>query len=309
MLVFGISLWLRAYLPHDNVFTANTVKFVDDAYYHMRLVDNLLHHLFHPITFDPFTNFHHGTTVPWPPFFDWLLACIIWLFSLGSPSQHFVDVIGAYYPAVLGSLTIIPVYFIGKELFNRWVGVIAAALLAIMPGEFLGRSLLGYTDHHVAEVLFTSLTVLFLILAIKTAREHSLDFTHLLRRDWNAISRVLVYSLIAGIFLGIYMLTWVGGLLFILLLFVYFVFQSIVDHLRGIQSDDLAIVGTVSFIVAAIISLPFLSGIYVSPVTCPPKTEPVLVLDWRLIEKGEACLEKYSSLSRSSTSCVKPKSC
>jgi hypothetical protein len=34
-----------------------------------------------------------------------------------------------------------------------------------------------------------------------------------------------------------------------------------------------------------------------SLLTCPPKTEPDLVLDWRLIEKGEACLEKYSSLS------------
>ncbi|GAI16774.1 unnamed protein product, partial [marine sediment metagenome] len=59
----------------------------------------------------------------------------------GSPSPHTIDAVGAYVPAILGTLTIIPVYFIGKELFNRWVGILAAALVAILPGEFLNRSL------------------------------------------------------------------------------------------------------------------------------------------------------------------------
>ena len=252
-LIFAAALWLRAVLPHDKIFTDNLIKFAgNDSYYHMRLVENLLHNFFHVNTFDPFTYYPRGTTIPWPPFFDWLLAGVIWLVGFGSPSQHLVDVMGVYYPAVLGALTVIPVYFIGKELFNRWVGVIAAGLVAIMPSEFLSRSLLGYTDHHVGEVLFTCLAVLFLILAVKAARNKQLIFEHVRRRDWAVLRRPLIYSLIAGIFLGIYMLTWVGGLFFVLLLFIYFVIQSALDHLKGVSIDHLGIIGALLFLTAAV---------------------------------------------------------
>jgi dolichyl-phosphooligosaccharide-protein glycotransferase len=135
-------------------------------------------------------------------------------------------------PAVLGTLTLIPVYFIGRELFNRWAGLIAAALVAILPSELMHRSLLGFTDHHVAEVLFSTTSVLFLILAVRRAREREISFHHLLTRDWPAIRRPLIYALLAGLFLGFYLLTWQGGLMFIFIIFAYLVVQFIVDHLR-----------------------------------------------------------------------------
>ncbi|MBA7642276.1 hypothetical protein ES703_49965 [subsurface metagenome] len=254
---FGVALYLRIALPYDQVFVGDWVKFTAfDPYYHMRLVDNLVHNFPQRITFDPYTFYPHGMAVSWPPFFDWLLAGIIWLIGLGSPTQHLVDVVGVYFPAVLGALTVIPVYFIGKELFSRWVGVISAGLVAILPGEFLNRSILGFTDHHVAEVLFTTVTMLFLILAVKTARQRQLNFSHIRHRDWQVVAKALVYSLLAGIFLGIYLLTWYGGPLFVFLIFAYFVIQFIIDHLRREDTDYLTIVGTLSFLVALVVSLP-----------------------------------------------------
>jgi len=163
-------------------------------------------------------------------------------------------------PAILGTLTLIPVYFIGKELFNRWVGVISAALVVILPGEFLHRSLLGFTDHHVAEVLFSAVCVLFLIMAIKRAREREISFDHILSRDWSTITKPLVYTLLAGVFLGIYLLTWQGGLLFIFIIFAYLVIQFIVDHLGHKSSDYLCIVGTPLFLIAFLMLLPVLGG-------------------------------------------------
>jgi oligosaccharyl transferase (archaeosortase A-associated) len=159
-------------------------------------------------------------------------------------------------PAILGTLTLIPVYFVGKELFNRWVGVIAAALVAILPGEFLHRSLLGFTDHHVAETLFTTACALFLIMAIKRAREREISFSHILSRDWSTITKPLIYALVAGVFLGIYLLFWWGGLMFIFIIFVYLVIQFIVDHLRHKSSDYLCIVSTPLFFVAFLMLLP-----------------------------------------------------
>jgi len=256
-LFFSVALYLRVYLPYDKVFIGDWIKFTSvDAYYHMRLIDNLVHNFPHQLGFDLYFIYPDGIGIGSMSFFDWLLASIIWVIGLGSPTQHTIDVVSVYFPAVLGALTIIPVYFIGKELFGRWAGVLSAGLLALMPGEFLGRSILGFTDHHVAEVLFTTVTILFLVLAIKTASQRQLTFRHLKRGDWAVSSKPIIYSLLAGIFLGAYILTWAGALLFVFIISIYFIIQFIIDYLKRKSTDYLCFVGVIFFFVALIISLP-----------------------------------------------------
>lgn len=233
----------------------------------MRLVDNLLHHFPHRIAFDPYTFYPHGTPIPWPPFFDWLIGGTAWLLGSGAPTQRLIDLVGIYTPAVLGALVIFPVYFIGKAVFNRWAGIIAAGLISILPGELLGRSILGYTDHHVAEVLLSSLVMLFLILAIKGARKQWLSA----ETRWTAkilTTKPFFYSLLAGVFLWLYLITWVGGLLFVFLIFVYFVVQFLVDHLRGERTIYLVFIGVPLFAIA-MLSQPFLPPTLPSPLCLP----------------------------------------
>ncbi len=267
LVLSGISLYIRIALPYDQVFVNGSVWFKGtDAWYHMRLVDNLLHHFPHHIIFDPYTFYPRGNILGWPPFFDLLIAGIARFISFGSPDPHTLDTVGAYVPPILATLTIIPVYFIGKELFNRWVGFLSAALIVILPGEFLNRSLIGFTDHHVAESLFTTVTMLFLILAVKKARERGISFAHIVNKNWSVISKPLIYTLLAGIFLGIYLLTWVGGIMFVFIIFAWLVIQFIIDHLTGKSTDYLCIIGTLSFVVAAVISLPQLQTTWLSTI-------------------------------------------
>ncbi|MBI4180440.1 MAG: glycosyltransferase family 39 protein, partial [Chloroflexi bacterium] len=255
-LLFGAALFLRVYLPYDKIFTAEGIKFNGtDAYYFMRQVDNLLHNFPHYTSIDPYFLYPGGVIGEVSiRFFVWFLATMTWVIGLGAPTGHTIDVVGVYFPAVLGALTVIPVYFIGKELFGRWAGVFAAGLITVLPGEFLGRSVLGYTDYHIAETLFTTLTMLFLILAIKTASQRQLTFSHLKRRDWVTMAKPAIYSLLAGIFLGIYIFTWQGALLFVFIIAVYMVLQFIIDHLKGRYSDYLSFVGIITFLVALVIS-------------------------------------------------------
>jgi oligosaccharyl transferase (archaeosortase A-associated) len=255
----GISLYIRIYLPYNQIFVNDWVWFREtDAYFYMRNIETLVRNFPHFNTFDPYMLYPRGDVGLVRPFFAWLISGVILLIRGGASSLHTMEVVAAYIPPILGTLTLIPVYFIGKELFNRWVGVISAALVVILPGEFLHRSLLGFTDHHVAEVLFSTVCMLFLIMAIKRAREREISFKHILSRDWSTITKPLVYTLLAGIFLGIYLLSWQGGLLLVFIIFAYLVIQFIVDHLRHKSSDYLCIVGTPLFLIAFLMLLPIL---------------------------------------------------
>jgi len=257
-LCFGISLIFRICLPYDQVFSGDWIKFTSiDAYYQMRIVDNMTYNFPHLTDFDPYLIYPGGGGFGEIHFFNWLLSGVNWVFGLGSPTQHTVDVIGVYFPAILAALTVIPVYFIGKALFNRWAGVIAAALTAMLPGEYLGRTILGFTDQHVAETLFATIAMLFLILAIKTASQRQLTLGHFIQRDWKVIIKPLIYSLLAGIFLGIYLITWLGGLLFVFIIALYFIIQFIIDHLKQKSTLYLGVIGFILFLIAMIIYLPF----------------------------------------------------
>jgi len=253
-LFFLIALCLRVIPPFDKVFAGDWVKFTGvDAYYQMRIVDNLVHNFPHLNTFDPYLLYPEGGRIGAFPFFNYLLAFVIWVLGLGSPSQHLVDVVGVYFPAVLGALVVVPVYFIGKGIFGRWAGVIAGGLVGIYPGEFLGRSILGFTDYHVAEVLFTSVAMAFLVYAVKSGREADDVFKAVKGGSWG---KLLMYSVLAGIFLGIYFLTWMGALLFVLIVFIFLVIQLMIDHLKGRSVGYLGVIGVVVFGIGLLMFLP-----------------------------------------------------
>jgi len=250
----GISLFLRIYQPYSQIFVGDEIKYAsNDAYFYMRLVDNLSHHFPHLTQFDPYFLFPGGNTVTSLPTFHWITAIIAWIAGAGNPSQHMIDIIGVYLPAILGALVVVPVFFIGKTLFNKWAGVMAAGLIAVLPGELLSRSMLGSGDNPVAEVFFTTTALAFLIMAIKKASQNQLSFTHLIKREWKVILKPIIYSLLGGIFLGFYLTTWQGALIFVAIIILYTIVQYIVDHLRNKSSEYLCIIGIFSLLPALII--------------------------------------------------------
>ena len=157
----------------------------------------------------------------------------------------------------MAALTIIPVYFIGKTLFSRWAGVFAAGLVAILPGEFLGRSILGFADHHVAETLFSATAVMFVILALKNAKKEPITWSQLRHPKGSGLTKPAVYGVCGGVFLGLYLASWMGALLFVLILAGFLLVQFCVDHLRKVPTDYLCLVGVATFLSALVAFLVF----------------------------------------------------
>ena len=258
-IIFAIALYIRAVLPYKSVFLADgTIRFGgNDPWYHMRIVEYILHNYPHALTYDAFTHFPYGNFQPYGPLYDQAIAFTSIVLGLGHPSMDLVNTVGAYFPAVLGALVVIPVYFIGKRLHNRGTGILAALIIATLPGQFLSRSLLGFTDHHVAEVLLSTATILFFMLALRSARAQNLSFSDL-NKDWRTIKYPILYTILAAVMYAVYQLCWMGALLFGMIIMIAVIITYIAEHIRGNSAEYITIVGLIAFGLELILVLPWI---------------------------------------------------
>ncbi|RZN37745.1 MAG: oligosaccharyl transferase, archaeosortase A system-associated [Methanosarcinales archaeon] len=258
-IIFAIALYIRAALPYDSVFLADgTIRFGgNDPWYHMRIVEYILHNYPHTLTYDAFTQFPYGHLQHYGPLYDQAIAFVALVFGLGNPDMHLAGTVGAYFPPVLGALVVIPVYFIGKHLHNRGTGLLAALIIATLPGQFLSRSLLGFVDHHVAEALFSTATILFFMLALRSARANELSFSNL-RGDLRANRYPILYAILAGVSYAVYQLCWSGALLFGGIIIIAAIITYIAEHIRGNSTEYITVVGALAFGTELILILPWI---------------------------------------------------
>ncbi len=219
-----VAFLARTALLFGAVFTAAGVNYQDsDAWYHMRLIENLVRHYPHRASVDPYLA-ADAPAVAVPLLFDLAVGGLAWLIGLGAPSARTIEVVGAVVPPVLGALTTVPVALIGERLFGRRAGLLAAALLAIAPGQFLARSVLGFTDHHVAEAFLTALTILAALRAL----------------DADTPRRRLLGAALTGVALSAYLMAWSGGALLVFVLCAWGATQYVLDDVRRQPEDRVA---------------------------------------------------------------------
>jgi dolichyl-phosphooligosaccharide-protein glycotransferase len=137
----------------EDVFTSKGVAFVEfDPYYHMwRVFQTLRAYPWVPL-FDPSMNTPQGATIIWPPLFDFFVATVSFLLGRGPEDVDAVETISAFVPPVLGALTVVAVYFLGRAVLDHTRALLGAALLATIPAH-IWYSRLGFVDHHVAVTL------------------------------------------------------------------------------------------------------------------------------------------------------------
>ncbi|HDZ19202.1 MAG TPA: hypothetical protein ENH75_12955 [archaeon] len=133
-----------------------------------------------------------------------------------------------FFPAFMGGLTVLVIYFLGKEILNRGTGLFAAFFLAFNPG-YLQRTTAGFFDNETIGVFATLMTFLFFIKAVKSGK--------------------FVHAILGGIFLGYLSLSW-GGYQFVFLIFPIICFilvltdkfnEKILISYAGVQGTGLLI--------------------------------------------------------------------
>jgi dolichyl-diphosphooligosaccharide--protein glycosyltransferase len=210
-------LIVRSLFEWRSVFGGAFVRFTEtDAWYHLRLVDTLLHHFPYSLTYDPYLKYPGGQDVNVAPGFDFVIASVSLALGRGAPSTGLVERVAAVVPPVFGAVAVVPIYALARMIFTPRAALLAAGLTVVMPGPFLVRTTLGFADHHAAEILFSTIALMLVVWAVDRSPGS---------RPWR--------SVLAAIGLTAYLASWSGGAMFVLALTAGVCAHLWLGHRRG----------------------------------------------------------------------------
>ncbi len=188
-----------------------------DPYYNMRIVEETSEtgvYQFYSEN-DDLLNYPIGRTGSRAPLLNMMA---LGFSNFLKPFMSEIDAIGysmQFIPALFGALLVIPVYFLGKTLFNKKAGLIAAFLMAIIPihiGSGHG-SAFSLFDHDSLNLLLFFTTFLFIIYGLKEKDK----------------TKSMLYSVLAGISLAGLSMVWVEARFLYVLIGGYAIVQYLID--------------------------------------------------------------------------------
>ncbi|HOT03057.1 MAG TPA: oligosaccharyl transferase, archaeosortase A system-associated [Methanolinea sp.] len=241
------TLWIRV-LP---LLTLNTdilnIVASDDPMYNLRQVEQMLANYPAYSWFEAMSLYPFGQDVPWGPLFTWITTTFVMI--AGAANRNEITSVALWIPPLMAAI-MVPVMFILVRKISDWkAGLFAAFLIAVVGGQYFFRALAGYLDHHIAEVLFSTLFCIAYIYALVYFREHTVDFKN--KETW--MSAILLSSL-AGISYFLGFLTMSTMILFAFIVALSTIFISVVDFYHGKAGEYLVLLNTFSFGLAAVLS-------------------------------------------------------
>ncbi|MEN6395276.1 MAG: oligosaccharyl transferase, archaeosortase A system-associated [Methanoregula sp.] len=242
-----VALWLRL-LPmilaggHTDILL---MVGSDDPLYNLRQIEQLLANHFTYAWFDPMTQYPNGTSLYWGPLMIYIcgFACLI----TGAATRP--EIIGTclLVPPIMAAATVVLMYYVGKICGDWKTGLLASGFTALVSGQFFYRSLYGYLDHHIGEVLFSVLFCLIYLYILLSEKDTKIDL-----KNFATWKKTALLSALAGIayLLGLFMMPTI--ILFALIVAVFTVIQFIICVFRDRSGEYLLVANTVIFAIAIV---------------------------------------------------------
>ena len=219
-----------------------------DPYYNMRLVSNTVQTGRFPYysSNDPLLAYPIGNSGGRGPI---MVMSAIEFSKLLVPFMSEANAIGyamQFLPALCGALLVFPVYFIGKILFGKKAGLIAALLIALIPIHISSGHGSAYSlfDHDSFNLLLYFLTFLFFIKSIK-------------EKD---MGRSILYALLAGIPLAALSMVWVEAEYLYTIIAIYVIVQLLIDIFMNKLEERFALNGFLVLFTGVLVSWPVTSA-------------------------------------------------
>jgi dolichyl-diphosphooligosaccharide--protein glycosyltransferase len=198
LILLGLALAARCY-NHSAVFVGKKVFLRGvDSYYHMRRIRLAIRDFPRVPGFDYYVNYPHGAILHWPQGYDLLFAAAGRSLLGPDPPASKIESIAAWIVPLLGGLTVLLLWGLGREQLDFKTGSFAALLFALMPAHVYASEL-GRVDHHVMEPL-GSIGIFWLFM--KALRRRTFPGT-------------LLWAGLAGLCHTLLLLCWPGGIMFL----------------------------------------------------------------------------------------------
>ncbi len=238
------ALWLRL-IPMFLMGHTDILMLVgsDDPLYNLRQVEQMLANNLAYSWFDPMTLYPSGSNIYWGPLFPMIIA--VYCMIAGATTRPEIIGVGLLIPALMASAAVAIMYWVGKTCGDWKTGLLASGFTAIVTGQFFYRSLYGYMDHHIAEVLFSVIFCLFYMFALLSEKDNKIDLKNI-----NTYKKTAILSILAGFayLLGLFVMPTM--ILFAMIAGIFTVIQFVIDVHRKRTSEYLVIINCIVFAIA-----------------------------------------------------------
>lgn len=200
----------RDYITEHGIFFAEV-----RPYYQYRTTEYTVENWPWTLNHDLFLQYPDGrSSGAFGTLYDQFIATIALIIGGGNPSEATISVLLLVFPVVFGVLTIIPVYFITKQITDsRRDSTLAVFLLALLPGIFFLRTTIGFASHDAAAVFLQGMTVLAVIFTVKASQEEVPTFHLLFEKDISSAETTVKWAVISGVLLSVYIWVWPPAIL------------------------------------------------------------------------------------------------
>jgi dolichyl-diphosphooligosaccharide--protein glycosyltransferase len=206
--------------------------FDTDSWYTIRQIEVMVKDFPQYNWFDPMTAYPTGKVIDWGPLYPYIAAtlCLI----TGATTRSGI-IFTSGWVAPLMAVIMVPVMFqLGKTVWNWKAGVIAAGLISVVSIQYFSLSSYGWTDHHIAEVLFSTLFFLAYIFTLIYVKSHPIDLQNL-----KTLIFPVFLSTVVGVIFFLALLSSTTVVLSLIIIAVYTLIQYILDYFSNHHSNYL----------------------------------------------------------------------
>ena len=236
-----------------------------DPWYMKRVVDYILLQNAH-LVFDADRFYPLGGINPRPPLFVWAIALLAMILEpfLATPEDAVWWAMVSI-PAIFGALTVFPVAAIARDHVSKPAAVIAAWLIAMMPGH-ISRSTWANADHDAFVMFFMALGFMWFLRAMAAGGDERLTRSTdarpstVLRAFGDVAAQrrfAVVNAALAGVAFGVVALGWKGFVVAPSILFVGYVYIVATNMFRNKDSTTLSMLMLTMLGTTLLLAMPF----------------------------------------------------
>ncbi|MDR3282068.1 MAG: hypothetical protein LBS92_00450, partial [Candidatus Methanoplasma sp.] len=194
---------------------------------HLHIIESILNGSY-SLT-DSAANYPYGSNNAYPPLMNFLLAGVASIaVAAGVSSSTAAAGVLAFSTPILATVTCIPVYLIGRKMFDEKVGLLAALFYALFALLIMSAVFSNGTEFAFVGLLF-ALMIYALLVVMTRIDEIQSKSLFSVARDRKA----LIYTVVAGVILGLIGLSW-GQFRILILVLTFMMFaQAAVDRIRS----------------------------------------------------------------------------